>query len=336
MVQEEEKNKITIGDVAEALGISKTTVSRAISGKGRIGQETRKHVLEFIEENGYRPNLIAKGLAHSKTYNISWTMPGDSAVPSLPFFQRCMLGASEVALSEDYDILLTMVYEDDISQLKRVATNRKVDGFILGRTLMNDIGAAFLKESGIPFVTIGSSQLGGVVQVDNDHIRACRELTKILIMKGLHRIAVIGGGMNHVVNHTRLRGFQMACEELEINQDPDMIYLNNEAAADVERAVDDALRKQAECILCMDDRVCSATLSKLRKEEVQIPTDVKVASFYNSELLENNQPAITTLQFEPKELGATACRTLFDILDGKPVENKQLVGYEVLLKGSTQ
>ncbi len=170
MVQEEEKNKITIGDVAEALGISKTTVSRAISGKGRIGQETRKHVLEFIEENGYRPNLIAKGLAHSKTYNISWTMPGDSAVPSLPFFQRCMLGVSEVALSEDYDILLTMVYEDDISQLKRVATNRKVDGFILGRTLMNDIGAAFLKESGIPFVTIGSSQLGGVVQVDNDHI----------------------------------------------------------------------------------------------------------------------------------------------------------------------
>lgn len=336
MVKEEERSKITIADVADALGISKTTVSRAISGKGRIGQETRKRVMDYIEENHYKPSPIAKGLAHSKTYNIGWAMPGDSTIPSLPFFQRCMLGVSEVAVSEDYDILLTMAYEDDISQLKRVANNRKVDGFILGRTLMEDAGAAFLKESGMPFVTIGSTSLPDVVQVDNDHISACKELTSILVMKGIRRIAVIGGGLNHVVNHTRLRGFQLACEELSINQDPDLIYMNNEVAADVERAVDDALRNQVECIVCMDDRVCGATLAKLRKENIHIPEDVKVASFYNSELLENNQPAITTLQYDPKELGAVACRTLFDMLEGKRVQNKQLVGYEVLLKGSTQ
>ena len=64
-----EKN-ITIADVAEALGVSKTTVSRAISGKGRIGRETRERVLAYIEEHDYKPNVIAKGLAQSKTYNI--------------------------------------------------------------------------------------------------------------------------------------------------------------------------------------------------------------------------------------------------------------------------
>ena len=60
-MEKEEKKDITIADVAEALGVSKTTVSRAISGKGRIGKETRKRVLEYIEEHDYKPNAIAKG-----------------------------------------------------------------------------------------------------------------------------------------------------------------------------------------------------------------------------------------------------------------------------------
>ena len=62
--------KITIDDVARALGISKTTVSRAISGKGRVGDDTRLRVLEYIEEHNYRPNLMARALAQQKTYNI--------------------------------------------------------------------------------------------------------------------------------------------------------------------------------------------------------------------------------------------------------------------------
>jgi len=64
-----EKN-ITISDVAEALGVSKTTVSRAISGKGRIGEATRKRVLEYIDKYDYKPNVIAKSLAQSKTFNM--------------------------------------------------------------------------------------------------------------------------------------------------------------------------------------------------------------------------------------------------------------------------
>ena len=72
-----EKNNITIGDVADALGISKTTVSRAISGKGRIGEATRQRVLDYIRENNYKPNPMAKGLADQKTYNICWVVPGD-------------------------------------------------------------------------------------------------------------------------------------------------------------------------------------------------------------------------------------------------------------------
>lgn len=73
----ENEKKLTISDVAEALGVSKTTVSRAISGKGRIGAETKERVLAFIQEHNYKPNVLAKGLAKLKTYNIGIMLPED-------------------------------------------------------------------------------------------------------------------------------------------------------------------------------------------------------------------------------------------------------------------
>ena len=199
-------NRITIDDIARELGISKTTVSRAISGKGRIGPATREKVLAYIKEHDYRPNPLAKGLAQSKTYNIAWVFPGDSQVTELPFFQKCMLGVSDVAASQDNDILLCMVYEDDRSNLERIVKNRKVDGVILARTLFKDPCVEFLLQSRIPFVTIGSTPYKNVFQIDNDHIGACKELTEVLLLKGMKNIALIGGNENHVVNRSRRDG----------------------------------------------------------------------------------------------------------------------------------
>lgn len=70
-------DKITIDDVAKALGISKTTVSRAISGKGRVGNSTRAKVMEFIEKHNYRPNVMARALAQQRTFNIGVVWPCD-------------------------------------------------------------------------------------------------------------------------------------------------------------------------------------------------------------------------------------------------------------------
>lgn len=336
MQDDREQGKVTIGDIAEALGISKTTVSRAISGKGRIGESTRRKVLDYIETTNYKPNPMAKGLAQSKTYNICWVMPGDSTVTDLPFFQRCMVGIGEIAAAEDYDVLLSMVYDRDISQLERVVANNKVDGVILGRTLMEDSRIECLKNSKLPYVVIGSAIDKGVIQVDNDHISACKELTSILIMKGMRKFSLIGGDANHVVNITRKKGFEQALKSQGIKIENDWIYMNCESNAEVERAVDDSLRNGVECIVCMDDRICYSALGKLHRDSIEVPADIRLASFYNSAILENNQPAITSLQYDPKELGAVACKTLLSRIKGEDVKEKILLGYEVLLKGSTQ
>lgn len=334
-VKSNEQGRLTIGDIAETLGVSKTTVSRAISGKGRIGEKTRQKVLAYIEENNYRPNPLAQGLAQSKTYNIGWVIPGDSTITELPFFQRCMVGIIEIASQENYDILISMVYDHELDHLRRVVENRKVDGVILGRTLIDDERIRFLKEHDIPFVVIGSCNESGVVQIDNDHVKACRELTSILIMKGIRRMALIGGDENHIVNQTRRKGFEDAVSEHNM-KDNVFVYMNGKTKMEIERNVEDALRNQVECIVAMDDWIGFEVLGILKKKGIKIPNQIKLASFYSSDLLESNQPAVTALQYDPKELGMVACKTLFEMMNQQNVEEKVLLSYEVALRESTQ
>ena len=332
----EEKNSMTIADVADALGVSKTTVSRAISGKGRIGKETRERVLAYIEEHDYKPNVIARGLAQSKTYNICAVMHGDYEIGDLRFFQDCLFGIQEVASLVGYDILISICKGNDISTLERIIMNRKVDGVILMRTFVDDPRIDYLTKRDVPFVTIGTTEKDGVVQIDHNHRSACKELTSILLMKGLRKIALIGGDINHVVTRKRFQGFKEAYEKLDMKMNEDMLFLNVENTVLVDKAVKRALSESVDCILCMDDVVCSRVLKTLREEQALVPDDIRVASFYNSTMLENNVPAITALSFDAKELGMVACRTVLDLVDGIEAKENTLLPYEVVLKASTK
>lgn len=331
-----DNKKLTIDDIARELSVSKTTVSRAISGKGRIGSDTRERVLAYIRENNYRPNVIAKGLAQQKTYNIGFVMPGDYNLVDLPFFQKCLMGISEIASSLDYDVLVSMVSERDISQLERMVDNHKVDGIILSRTLVKDEPADYLRKKDIPFVTIGTAIDKDIIQIDNDHRSACRELTSILLMRGIRKMALIGGNKTHVVTRKRLQGYMDAYLEQSLSVDNSLVYMDVENSVMVDKVVEELIGRHVECVICMDDSICTHVLNKLRKEKIRVPADIKVASFYNSSLLESNIPSITSLSFDVQELGMVTCKTLIDYIDGKEVQRRTLLGYEVSMKESTQ
>lgn len=331
-----DNRKLTIDDIARELHISKTTVSRAISGKGRIGQETRDKVLKYIKENNYRPSAIAKGLAQSKTFNISFVMPGDYSIVDLPFYQGFLCGISSVAAKADYDVIISMVTENDISQLVRLIDNHKVDGVILGRTLEVDKAQEYLKQQEIPFVTAGSSGDREVIQVDNDHRNACRELAMSVFSRGISRVALAGGNMKYIVNQNRLAGFHDACGEAGISPDEELIYLNLDKESHVESVVEKLIDQKVECIVCMDDYICGCVLGKLDKEHIRIPEDIKVASFYNSILLENSQSVMLSLHFDVTELAAACCNTLLAHIDKQKVPKKTLLGYEVITREGSQ
>lgn len=328
--------KLTIGDIAEELGVSKTTISRAISGKGRIGLETREKILQYIDEHNYKPNVIAKGLATSKTYNIGLALPSDYNLTDLPFFQNCMMGVCETASSMNYDVIISVVSATDISQLERMINNNKVDGIILTRTLMNDPPAEYLKLHKVPFVTIGTTVDKDITQIDNDHRGACRELTGILLSRKVGKIGLIGGNRSYVVTQKRLQGYLDAYEDYHIPVDNNMIFLDVDNNIMTEKIVEEMLEQHVDCILCMDDSLCKYVLNKLKKQKVNVPQDVKVASFYNSNMLENNIPAITSLQFNVKDLGVISCNLLLDKINEKQVPQRTLLGYEVSMKESTK
>ncbi len=330
------EEKITIDDVARALGISKTTVSRAISGKGRVGSDTKSKVMEFIEKHNYRPNVMARALAQQRTFNIGVVWPDDYDAADLPFFQKCMIGMSEITSSYGYDIIVSLIAGDDISGLKRVIENHKVDGIILTRTLVKDAPARYLKECGIPYVVVGKSNDPDAISVDNDNFDACKELTSILIAKGLKKLALIGGSTNHIITQTRFKGFTAAFEEAGIPLSQSLIYLDVENNSRIAGILKDLQKKKIDGVVCMDDSIAGEVIARCRDQHIKVPEDIKVASFYNSSLLESTVPSVTSLNFNDRNLGAVAAKTLLSLIDGEPVQSQMLKNYELVLKESTK
>lgn len=333
----QEKN-ITISDVAEALGVSKTTVSRAISGKGRIGEETKNRVFTYIKEHNYKPNVIAKGLAQSKTFNLCVVIPGDYALVDLPFFQEALIGIHQEAGKSEYDILLCICQEDDITALRRIVENRKVDGVILLRTFVNDAQVAFLSQQNIPFAAAGTLDDITAVQVDHDHENACRELVMQMLSgkaASVPRLVFMGGMESIVVNRKRISGIRKAYEELGIPFSEGQLCRNIAGEDETERIVRKALADKADGIVCMDDAICTSVLQKLQQLSVNVPGQIMVASFYDSTVLKSNTPSVTAISFPPRELGAVCCRQLLRRINHEASERRILLPYEIHFRKST-
>lgn len=328
--------RITINDVARELGVSTTTISRVLSGKGRISESTRKRVMDYINEHDYTPNAIAKSLAQSKTYNIGWVIPGGYSVMELPFFQNCLMGVVEVASANQYDILLSMVIDGNIDILKRAVINNKIDGAIIARTSENDEITEYLLSRNVPFVTVGLSENDNVIQIDNNHEQACMEMTAKLYEAGARDIALIGGDRRFIVNRQRLNGYKKALESLGLPYNPDKVILDCECKDDIKTAVDRLIGLNAECIVCMDDAICMTVYNKLKKDKISIPSEIKLASFYNSPQLESCKPRISAIDYDAVEVGNSACGILIDCIDGREVNKKTLLGYKILMKDSTK
>lgn len=335
-VKESPKENLTIHDVAKALGVSASTVSRAISGKGRIGEKTRQRVLQYIDEKSFYPNASARSLAQSKTYNIAIIMPEVKDLVDMPFFHTCMHGAEEIAQVNDYDLLIVTTDGTNIKPLERMVNNRKVDGMILTRLYREDAFVDYLKSTGIPFVAIGNSDDPDVYTVDHDNYGGCRELVGLLLSKGIRRVAYLGGGMEQTVNIKRFEGYCDGLKEAGKQVDNSIVYTDLISKVKVSKAVEEVLKTDTDCILCQDDYICDEVVHYLTEKGIDIPKRMKVASCHHSKLLDNFPVTITSLKFDTMEIGRRACKTLLGIINGEKVEQNILLDYEINLKESTK
>ena len=327
---------ITIDDIAEKLGISKTTVSRALSGKGRISEETRARVLACIEECGYRPNHIAKSLAFSKSFNIAVAVPSDAEVNEIPFFQTCLNGIASTVSQADYDVIFSVTTHDSCSGLKRLIRNQKVDGVILTRLLTDDRAVDFMKSSGIPFVVIGTSPDPDIIQVDSNQEEGCREMIKYLLHQGETDIVLIAGDPEHQVNKDRHKGFCSAVEKSGFPELVQSVHWNVISMEDTEAVIKKSAVSDCSCIVCMDDVICARVLKVLHKQGIRVPEDMRVISFYDSALMEQYHPPITDLHVAVEQLSSKAGELMIDAIKGKEVKKINRVGWELRIRDSSR
>jgi DNA-binding LacI/PurR family transcriptional regulator len=194
----------------------------------------------------------------------------------------------------------------------------------------------FLKEQNIPFVLMGTSKDNEILQVDNDNKAGCCELVCRMLRSGIKRIGLIGGNKDFVVNRTRKVGFNEAYKVCKRQLDDSLVFENCDKMGKIEIAVNKLIELGIEGIVCMDDAICSSVLQILAIKNISVPDKIQVASFYDSTLLRNSKPSITSLLFDDKALGELTCQVLLKYIKGENVKPRTLLGYEIIERESTR
>lgn len=326
------QQSFTMDDIARKLGISKSTVSRALAGSKRISAETRARVEECAHRNGFIPNLAAKALAKQLTLNIAAVMPSEATNVEMMFFHECLNGMVAKSAASDYSVLVCMDGAAGGSLLAKVVSNRKVDGVVLMQFRRGDENIEVLRKSGIPFVVIGSGVKDGLVCVDSRMTESCTRFTAEcvrrcdLVERG--RVLFVCGSLDIEANNNRLLGFLGGMEKTCSN---DVQYAICTYLDDMDTSVFD---NHWNLILCSDDVVCVRVLSVLKAIGIEAGRDVRIASFHDSVLLASNDPPVSALKVDAFGLGERAAETALRMISGDDVEECTFVGCSFEFRGT--
>ncbi|QPM89719.1 LacI family DNA-binding transcriptional regulator [Pseudooceanicola algae] len=215
---------MNLKSLAEALGLSQTTVSRALNGYPEVSEATRQRVMEAARQHSYTPNSRAKGLATGRTMMIGQVIPTTLRHEMVnPIFGDFVAGASQTLAEFGYDMVFTRVPDDDESRIYReYHARRVVDGVILQGPAISDTRIPHLNGIGLPFVVHGRSS--GVDEpyswVDVNNRRSFQRATQFLIDLGHRRIALLNGLEHMDFAFRRRQGYLDAHADSAIPCDP--------------------------------------------------------------------------------------------------------------------
>lgn len=324
---------MTLSEIAKELGLSKSTVSRALSGKGRISKETREFVRNFIKEREQAEK--ERKIDKISTHNIGVVLPEDIYYGGGNFFHNCLLGICEAASMFGYNVLITTGKEHNISELQSLVENRRVDGIVLTRSLENDKALQYLTDIHFPTALTGSCRYDEVIQVDTDNEGAAERMTSMLIARGFHKFAFFVKNMNFIVDKNRYDGFCKALLKSGLSVQNQLIYTGPVKMEFLDSIIENLITQKVRCVICGDDEICTMIMSKLQSEGYQIPKDIAIASLYNSPSLGCYSPAVTAVNVAAAQMGNIACKQLIHKLLNREYETRIIVDYDILFRKST-
>jgi DNA-binding LacI/PurR family transcriptional regulator len=339
-----QSGSITIKDIAKALDLSYSTVSRALKGSYKISEPVIKKVCEYAEAHNYRPNLMAQGLKNNRSRSIGVIL---CAIPN-NFYAEVINGIDSVAESLGYHVIITQSHESYQHEMKNLEqlSLRSVDGFLVSVSNETENMDHFKKlhDKGVPIVFFDRvTDLINTHQVVADNAGGSYQLTKHLIESGFKRIAHITSSPSVSITKERLEGYVNALKE---NVLPiDLRYIKyclhgGMIKEEIKQAMEEliALEEKPDAIITASDRLTIGCFSFLHNSGFKIPNEIAIAGFSNFSAPELFNPSLTTIKQPAFEIGKTATELLINLIESKkPVTKfeRKVLATELFVRNST-
>jgi LacI family transcriptional regulator len=314
---------LTIKDIAKALGLSVSTVSKALRGSYEISEETKKIVIAYAREHNYKPNPIAQSLKQGLSKSIGVIVCNIDN----NFFSRVIDGIESVAHQKDYNVIITQSqesYEREVANSEHLSS-RSVDGLIISLSAETQNVDHLLKlhKKGLPIVQFDRvTDKVPTHRVTADNCKGAYEATRHLLQQGFRRIAQITSSNSLSITSERMEGYKAALTDAGLK--PDERYIKyclhgGMIQAETQQALTELLQmdQRPDAIFTASDRLSTTTLSLLRKMNIDIPGQIGLVGFTNSISADIFNPSLTAVVQPALEMGKLATEMLIQLIESR-------------------
>ncbi|WP_347553222.1 LacI family DNA-binding transcriptional regulator (plasmid) [Pseudalkalibacillus hwajinpoensis] len=314
----------TIQDVAKAANVSIATVSRVLNNQPGFSQKTKQRVLQAIEEIGYQPNAIARGLVNRNSGTIGVLFPSVSGLLS----SEVLHGIEARANEEGYSVIVCNTAADHEKTLKyiQLLSEKRVDGLVFVSEEVNEEYYKAFQRMGVPVVLVLTQSYKyplPYVKVDDSH--AAYTATNYLIESGHERIGMLSGNPNDLLaGRSRIEGFKRALLEAELPYSESLVKKQTSFTyEDGINSLPRLLERHPEItgIFAASDEIAIGAIAAAYKLGIRIPEDVSIIGYDNLKLSEMSIPPLTTISQPFQRMGEKAIEMVLTLKNDKQAES---------------
>ncbi|WP_327659864.1 MULTISPECIES: LacI family DNA-binding transcriptional regulator [unclassified Streptomyces] len=309
----------SIGSVAAAAGVSRTTVSHALSGKRSVSAETRRRIMEAVEEQNYRPNMVAKSLRSQRTHSVALLLV-DIANPYYPAVARAV---HDVLAAEGYVSFIGNTDGDARTErmLLEEMVARGVDGVVMQPMALSAAEVRQIAGPTMPLV-ITTAHPGDVPadSVLTDDFQGLSEVVDHLTRQGIRDLGFIAGPRDTATGSMRLATYRAVAAAAGTEVPEHWIeyapFGREGGAAAAARLL--ARAEPPRAILCANDLIAIGAMQSVREAGLRVPEDVAIVGFDDIETAELVTPRLTTVVNPASAIGDTCARTILWRVENGP------------------
>ncbi|MCQ2201029.1 MAG: LacI family transcriptional regulator [Bacteroidales bacterium] len=326
----------TIVDIARELNLHPSTVSRALTGQGRVGEATKDLVFKKAVELGYNCNQVASSLRKGITDTVGMVVPLINRL----FFSNVISGAESVLNPAGYNLVVCQTHDrkEDETRVIRNLLRNQVAGMIVSHSLetINPELLQNVSSNGVVLVQFDRAfeDLPGTCVV-NDNFAGAYAATKHMIENGYKRIGHLGGEFTSNIYEERLAGYRHALEEAGMAFDESIIFTNSISRDKGFYNMAMALEKKCDALYCAGDYAALGVMEYARHNNIRIPEDFGVVGTANETFAELINPSLTSVEQNARDMGIEAAEAFLAIREGKsPVKRKIVVPMKLIIRES--